>query len=67
LAKDDAACEEGGDVTLLVFLVATTCAAMVAWVSVMAWRDEDVVAAAVLGVAFLALAVTAVSFMLASL
>jgi hypothetical protein len=40
--------------------------ARVAWVFVMAWRDKDVVAAAVLGVAFFGLAATAISFMLAS-
>ncbi len=52
--------------TLLMSLVAATCAAMIAWVFVMAWRDEDLVAAAVLGVVFFALSVTAISFMLAS-
>ncbi len=51
----------------LLSLVAATCAVMVAWVFVLAWRDEDAVATAVLGVAFLALAVVAISFMLASL
>jgi hypothetical protein len=39
---------------------------MVAWVFLMAWRDGDGVAAAVLGVAFVGLAVTAISFVLAS-
>ena len=53
--------------TLLLSLVAATCAAMIAWVFVMAWRDEDFVVATVLGVVFFALAVTAISFMLASL
>lgn len=57
---------EGG-VTLLLSLVAAICAAMIAWVFVMAWRDEDFVVATVLGVVFFALAVTAISFMLASL
>jgi hypothetical protein len=33
---------------------------MVAWVFVKAWRDEDVVAAAVLGVALLSLLIVAI-------
>ncbi len=52
--------------TLLMSLVVATCAAMIAWVFVTAWRDEYLVAAAVLGVVFFALSVTAISFMLAS-
>jgi hypothetical protein len=58
---------DGGGLLLLLSLVAATSAAMVAWVFVMAWRDGEGVAAAVLGVAFFGLAVTAISFMLASL
>jgi hypothetical protein len=54
-------------VSLLLSLVAATCAAMVAVVFVIAWRDEDVVVTIVLGVAFFALAVVALAFMLASL
>jgi hypothetical protein len=46
-------------------LVAVTCAVMVAWVFVLAWRDEDVLLTVVLGVVFLALAVAAIAFMLA--
>ena len=53
--------------TLSLSVVAATCAAAVAWVFVRAWRDEDVVVTVVLGAAFFALAVTAMSFMLASL
>jgi uncharacterized membrane protein len=50
----------------LLSLVAATLAVMVAWVFVMSWRDEDVVTAAVLGFVFVALAIMAISFMLAS-
>jgi hypothetical protein len=57
---------DGGSL-LLLSLVAATNAAMVAWVFLMAWRDGDGVAAVVLGVAFVGLAVTAISFVLASL
>ncbi len=57
---------DGGSL-LLLSLMAATNAAMVAWVFLMAWRDGDGVAAAVLGVAFVGLAVTAISFVLASL
>ncbi len=51
----------------LLSLVAATCAAMVAVVFVMAWRDEEVVVTVVLGVTFFVLALAAISFMLASL
>ena len=51
---------------VLLSLVAATLAVMVAWVFVMSWRDEDVVTTAVLGLVFVALAVMAISFMLAS-
>jgi hypothetical protein len=57
---------DGGSLFLL-SLVAATNATMVAWVFVMAWRDGGVMAAVVLGVAFFGLAVTAISFVLASL
>ncbi len=48
-------------------LVAASCAAMIAWAFIMAWRDVDVVVAAALGVVFFALAIPAISFMLAPL
>ena len=54
-------------VSFLLALVAATCAVMVAWVFVMAWRDEDVLVTIVLGVAFLALAIVAIAFLRASL
>ncbi len=53
--------------SLLLSLVAAACAAMVAVVFVIAWRNQDVPAVVVLGVAFLSLAVVAISFMWASL
>ena len=59
--------ESGYGMSLLLSLVAATCAAMVAVVLMMAWREEDVVVVVILGVAFLAFAVVAASFMLASL
>ena len=51
---------------LLLSLVAATCAVMVAWVFVMAWRDEDVVTTVVLGIVFVALAIMAIAFMSAT-
>jgi hypothetical protein len=59
--------ERGRGMTLLLALVAATCAAMVAVVFVIAWREEDVVVTAILGAAFLALALVAVLFLRASL
>ncbi len=53
--------------TLLLSLVAATCAAMVAVVFVMAWREEDLVVNVMLGAAFLALALVAILFLRASL
>lgn len=53
--------------SFLLALVAATCAVMVAWVFVMAWRDEDVLVTIVLGVAFLALAIVAIAFLRAAL
>lgn len=46
--------------SFLFALVAVLCAALVAWVFILAWLDRDVVAAAVLGVAFFSLAVVAI-------
>lgn len=45
--------------TLLLALVAATCAVIVAVVFLMAWRDEDVLVAAVLGVVLLTLLIVA--------
>jgi hypothetical protein len=59
--------ERGHGMTLLLSLVAATCAVMVAVVFVMAWREEDVVVSAMLGAAFLALALVALLFLRASL
>ncbi len=56
----------GYSLRVLLSLVAATLAVMVAWVFVMSWRDEDVVTTAVLGFVFVALAIMAISFMLAS-
>ena len=53
--------------TPLLSLVAVICAATVAWVFVMARRNEGVVAAAVLSVGSFGLAVTAIFFILTSL
>ncbi len=53
--------------TPLLSLVAANCAATVAWVFVMARRNEGVVAAAVLSVGSFGLAVTAIFFILTSL
>jgi hypothetical protein len=53
--------------TLLLSLVAATCAVMVAVVFVMAWREEDLVVSVMLGAAFLALALVALLFLRASL
>jgi hypothetical protein len=46
--------------SLVLSLVAAACAAMVAWVFVRAWRDQDVVLAVVLGVALLSLLIVAI-------
>jgi hypothetical protein len=59
--------KRGYGMTLLLSLVAGTCTAMVAVVFVMAWREEDLVVAVVLGAAFLALALVALLFLRASL
>jgi hypothetical protein len=59
--------KRGHGMTLLLSLVAGTCAAMVAVVFVMAWREEDVVVAVMLGAAFLALALVTLLFLRASL
>ena len=53
--------------TLLLSLVAATCAAIVAVVFVMAWREEDHVVIVMLGATFLALALVAIVFLRASL
>jgi hypothetical protein len=53
-------------VRVLLSLVAATWAVMVAWVFILAWRDEDFATTAVLGFVFAALAIMAISFMLAS-
>jgi hypothetical protein len=53
--------------TLLLSLVAATCAAVVAVVFVMAWREEDHVVIVMLGAVFLALALVAILFLRASL
>lgn len=45
--------------TLLLALVAATCTVPVAVVFVLAWRDEDVLVAAVLGVVLLSLLLVA--------
>ncbi len=57
----------GYGMTLLLSLVAGTCAAIVAVVFVMAWREEDRVVSVMLGAAFLALALVALLFLRASL
>jgi hypothetical protein len=44
----------------LLSLVAVTCAVMVAWVFVLAWRDEDVLLTVVLGAVFLSLLIVAI-------
>jgi hypothetical protein len=59
--------ERGYGMTLLLSLVAGTCAAMVAVVFVMAWREEDLVVTVMLGTAFLAFAFVALLFLRASL
>ena len=59
--------ERGHGMTLLLALVAATCAAMVAVVFVIAWREEDLVVTIMLGAAFLALALVALLFLRASL
>lgn len=59
--------ERGYGMTLLLSLVAATCAAIVAVVFVMAWREEDPVVTVMLGAAFLALALVALLFLRASL
>jgi hypothetical protein len=59
--------EKGYGMILLLSLVAATCAAMVAVVFMMAWREEDVVVTVMLGAAFLALALVALLFLRASL
>jgi hypothetical protein len=59
--------ERGYGMTLLLSLVAATCAASVAVVFVMAWREEDLVVNVMLGAAFLALALVAILFLRASL
>ena len=46
--------------SLFFALVAVLCAALVAWVFILAWLDQDVVAAAVLGIALFSLAVVAI-------
>ena len=48
-------------------LLAASCAAMVAVVFVMSWRDRDAPVAVALGVAFLSLAVVAIVFLRAAL
>ncbi len=53
--------------SLILSLVAGTCAAMVAVVFVMAWREEDLVVSVMLGAAFLALALVALLFLRTSL
>jgi hypothetical protein len=53
--------------TLILPLVAGTCAAMVAVGFVMAWGEEDLVVTLILGAAFLALALGAMLFLRASL
>jgi ABC-type sulfate transport system permease component len=60
------ASERGYGMTLLVALVAGTCAAVVAVVFVMAWREEDLVVAVMLGAVFLALSLVALVFLRAS-
>jgi len=57
----------GYDMSLILSLVAGTCAAMVAVVFVMAWREEDLVVSVMLGAAFLALTLVALLFLRASL
>jgi hypothetical protein len=59
--------ESGYGMTLLLSLVAGTCAAIVAVVFVMAWREEDLVVSVILGAAFLAFALVAALFLRASL
>ena len=59
--------ERGHGMTLLLSLVAATCAAMVAVGFVMAWGEEDLVVTLILGGAFLALALVAMLFLRASL
>ena len=44
---------------LLMAILATICAAMVAWVFVLAWRDEDVPLTVLLGVVLFSLLVVA--------
>jgi hypothetical protein len=53
--------------SLALTLVAATCAAIVAVVFVMAWREEDLAVTVMLGLAFLALALVALLFLRASL
>jgi hypothetical protein len=59
--------ERGYGMTLLLSLVAATCAAMVAVVFMIAWREEDHVVTVMLGAAFLAFALVALVFLRASL
>jgi hypothetical protein len=59
--------ERGHGMTILLSLVAGTCAAVVAVGFVMAWREEDHVVSIMLGIAFLALALVALLFLRASL
>jgi hypothetical protein len=51
--------ERGYGMTLLLSLVAANCAVIVAVVFVMAWRDEDVLVTAMLGVVLLSLLLVA--------
>lgn len=51
--------ERGYGMTLLLSLVAATCAVVVAVVFVMAWRDEDVLVTVMLGVVLLSLLLVA--------
>jgi cytochrome c oxidase subunit IV len=59
--------DRGYCMSLILSLVAGTCAAMVAVVFVMAWREEDLVVSVMLGAAFLALALVALLFLRTSL
>jgi cytochrome c oxidase subunit IV len=51
--------KRGYSMTLLLSLVAATCAVIVAVVFVMAWRDEDVLVTVMLGVVLLSLLLVA--------
>jgi hypothetical protein len=58
--------ERGHGITLILSLMAASCAAMGAVGFVTAWREEDLVVTLMLGAAFLALVLVALVFVRAS-